>query len=172
MEVKTWLRQSCKKVLTQQQPMEWTSPSGWPMRVADREPTTRKINTFLFGKKIGVTIADQPADSPLSATQANKALAANAVHSFDAAFAQLVVYKAAEKGIPMLANHDCFACHPTNAAKMHELLHWEFGNMHRRPLLVEMQQEIEERSGVKLKAPPVFNTLDPMSLGSNPYLFS
>jgi DNA-directed RNA polymerase len=172
MEVKTWLRQSCKRVLTKQRPMEWTSPSGWPMRVADREPTTRTINTFLFGKKIGVTIADQPIDAPLSATQANKALAANAVHSFDAAFAQLVVYKAAEQGIPMLANHDCFACHPTNAGKLHELLHWEFGNMHRKPLLALMQQEIEERSGIKIKAPPVFNTLDPMSLGSNPYLFS
>ena len=172
MEVKAWLRKSCKQVLNKGIPMEWTSPSGWPMRAADREPTTRKIYTNLFGKKVGMNIADQPIDSPLSATQANKSLAANTVHSFDSAFAQRIVYACAEQNIPVLANHDCFACHPTHATKLHTMLHWEFGNMHRKPLLTLMQQEIQERTGVKISAPPVFNTLDPMGLGSNPYLFS
>ena len=117
LEVKAWLRDSCRKVLGKGMAMEWTSPSGWPMRVADREPTTRKIFTNLYGKRVGMNIADQPMDSPLSATQANKALAANAVHSFDAAFAQIIAYRAAVQELPLLANHDCFACHPANAAK-------------------------------------------------------
>ena len=43
--------------------MEWTSPSGWPMRVADREPTTRRF-TNLYGKRVGMNIADQPMVHP------------------------------------------------------------------------------------------------------------
>ena len=172
LEVKAWLRDSCRKVLGKGMPMEWTSPSGWPMRVADREPTTRKIFTNLYGKRVGMNIADQPMDSPLSATQANKALAANAVHSFDAAFAQIIAYRAAVQDLPLLANHDCFACHPANAARLHLMLHEEFGAMHRVPLLRQMQEEIQDRTGVKLKTPPQFLTLDPKRLGENPYLFS
>lgn len=172
LEVKAWLRDSCRKVLNKGKVMEWTSPSGWPMRVADRVPTKRKIDTHLFGKKTAVVIADQPMDSPLSAAQANKSISANAIHAFDAAMAQVVVYKAAEQNLPIVSNHDCFACHPTNAGRLHELLLWEFGQLHRRRLLDEMRAEIQERSGVKLKEPPCQGMLDPMAIGSNPYLFS
>ena len=97
MEVKKWLRKCCKTVLLEKKPLVWTSPSGWPMRVADREQTKRKINTFLYGKKVEMTIADQPIDSPLSYTQANKAIVANAIHAFDAAFCATVAYRAAEQ---------------------------------------------------------------------------
>ena len=142
------------------------------MRVADRVPTKRKIETNLYGKKVSMTIADQPMDSPLSAAQANKSISANAIHSFDAAMAQLVVYRAAKQQLPIVSNHDCFACHPANAGQLHELLVWEFGQLHRRRLLEEMREEIQERSGVQLKAPPNHGTLDPMAIGSNPYLFS
>jgi DNA-directed RNA polymerase len=172
LEVKAWLRDSCRKVLSKGKPMEWTSPSGWPMRVADREPTVRRIFTNLYGKRVGMNIADQPMDSPLSATQANKALAANAVHSFDAAFAQVIAYRAGEQGLPLLANHDCFATVPARAGELHRMLHQEFAAMHQQPLLLQMAAEIEANSGVKLKAPPQFLTLDPKRLGENPYLFS
>ena len=172
MEVKKWLRKCCKSVLTQGKPMEWTTPSGWPMRIADREPTIRKVHTMLFGKKVSMNIADQPMDAPLSYKQASKSLSANTVHSLDASFAATVINKAANKKIDLLATHDCFACRPADAAALHELLIWEFGQMYRRPILAEMRVEIEDRTGISLPAPPVYNTMDPMAIGSNLYLFS
>ena len=172
MEVKAWLRACCRAVMIQGKPLEWTTPSGWPMRVADREPTIKKMDTYLFGKKCSMTIADQPMDSPLSFKQANKGLAANAVHAMDAAFATNIIYKAREQNLDLLATHDCFACRPADAQRLHDSLLWEFGQMYRKPLLSEMRCEMEERSGISLPAPPVYNTLDPMALGSNPYLFS
>ena len=172
MEVKGWLRACCKKVLLQQKPLEWTSPSGWPMRVADREQTQRTIGTYLYGKRVEMNFADQPIDSPLSYTQANKALVANAIHAFDAAFCSTIAYKAAEQSIPLLTTHDCFACHPANAGRLHELLHWEFGQMYRKPQLARIHQEMQDNSGIDLPAPPIHNTMDPMAIGSNFYLFS
>ena len=172
MQVKKWLRACCRKVLGNGQVMEWTSPSGWPMHVADREPTKRKIYTHLFGTKVCMSMADQPMDSPLSATQANKGLAANAIHSFDAAYCQNIVYRAGEIGLPVLSTHDCFACHPANAGQLHEMLHKEFKEMYQPDLLSVMKAEIEARTGIKLPAPPMTNTLDRALIGNNPYLFS
>ena len=172
MEVKKWLRKCCKTVMLEKKPLVWTSPSGWPMRVADREQTKRKINTFLYGKKVEMTIADQPIDSPLSYTQANKAIVANAIHAFDAAFCATVSYGAAEQSIPLLTTHDCFACHPANAGRLHQLLHHEFGQMYVQRQLARIHEEMQANSGIRLPAPPVYNSLDPMAIGSNPYLFS
>ena len=172
MEVKAWLRACCRQLLNKQKVMHWTSPSGWPMRVADREQTRFRVHTNLYGKKVEMKMVDQPVDSPLCATQANKGLAANAIHSFDAAYCQLIAYKCAEQSIPLLTTHDCFACHPANAGRLHEMLIWEFGQLYRKPLLAEMHCEMEENAGEKLPAPPVHNSMDPMAIGSNSYLFS
>jgi len=172
MTIKPWLRSCCKALLIRGKPMEWTSPMGWPMRVADREPVTRRVDTHLFGKKVSMSIVDQPVDAALSPTQASKALAANVLHQWDAAFAQKVIYKAVEQSKPMLPTHDCFAVHPANAAWLHRTLHHEFGQMYRHRILEDMHLEMQERTGIKLPAPPVINSFDPMALGSNPYLFS
>jgi DNA-directed RNA polymerase len=102
LEVKAWLRDSCKRVLTKQLPMEWSSPSGWPMRAADREPTKRRVETLLYGKKVGATIADQPKDSPLSASQSNRGLVANTIHALDSALVHQVLCRAAEQQLPVL----------------------------------------------------------------------
>ena len=172
MEVKAWLRACCKKLLNKGVVMQWTSPSGWPMRVADRQPKSRVIRTHLFGKKCCIKIEDQPTDAPLSSTQANKSISANTVHSFDSAMVHKIIYEAARAGVAIVPTHDAFATHPATAGQMHEMLHWEFGNMFRKPLLQQMKAEIEDRTGVSLPEPPNHGTLDPMAIGSNPYLFS
>jgi hypothetical protein len=51
------------------------------------------------------------------------------------------------------------------------LLH-EFGNVYRMPVLDSMRAEIMGRTGIELKPVPNHGTLDPMAIGSNPYLFS
>ena len=152
--------------------MEWTSPAGWPMRVADREPMTRKIQTNLFGRRTSIAIQDQALDAKLSPTQACKALPANMLHHFDAAFAQTIIYRAAEQAIPIAPTHDCFMVPAAHAAWLHRTLLHEFGQMFRKRLLEDLHLELQDRSGVELPPPPVINSLDPMAIGSNPYLFS
>ena len=45
LEVKAWMRKLTKKLLPKGYPLEWTTPMGWPMRIADRQPTTQKVIT-------------------------------------------------------------------------------------------------------------------------------
>lgn len=172
MQVKAWLRACCRKLMNKQHPMEWTTPSGWPMRIADRLPKKVDIRTTLFGKKACFIIEDQPVDAPLSPNQASKALPANTVHSFDSAMFQRIIYEAARHRVPVIPTHDCFACSPANATQLHNMLLHEFGQIFRKPLLEQMRQEMQDRTGIQLPKPPCHGSLDPMAIGSNPYLFS
>ena len=170
--VKSWLKKVCRKVMSKGHPLEWTTSMGWPMRLADREPTRRRINTLLFGSKISIVMADQPVDSPLSPTQANKGIGANFVHALDAAFLMDVVGRAKGKGIPLLTNHDCFACPTTHAEGLHRLLHHTYGEMYKVDWLGMFRSEIKERTGISTPEPPMINTLGEGEIGSSPYLFS
>lgn len=169
-----WLRACTKKVMSQPdaRPLEWTTPMGWPMRIADRESKTTQVNTLLFGKKVSMNIADQPADAPLSYRGANKSIAANFTHSLDAAFLQAIVYRAGEHGIPILTNHDCFSVHPSHAVTTHQMLLDEMRRMYSTDWLGAWHQEMQDKSGKVLPEPPMVNTLCPGEIGNNPYLFS
>ena len=46
LEVKAWMRKLTKKLMSKGHPLEWTSPMGWPMRIADRQPTTQRVITI------------------------------------------------------------------------------------------------------------------------------
>ena len=172
LEVKKWLKTVCRKVMVAGHPLEWTTPMGWPMRLADREPTKRVVNTLLFGKKVNITMQDQPIDSPLSATQANKGIGANVTHAFDAALAHQVIYRAVGLGMPMLSNHDCFATHMNDATVLHTMLLDGYRDMFRTNWLAVFREEVQLVTGIPLPEPPYVGTLQVGLIGANPYLYS
>ena len=171
LEVKAWMRKLTKKMMPAGYPLVWTSPMGWPMRIADRKPTTRAIKTMLYGKKISSNVQDQEWEAELSYVQANKGIGANLTHSFDAAFCQAAVYRAAELSMPVISNHDCFAVQASNATSFHSVLLSEFRELYRPNWLQEIKRELEGQSGISLPEPPYRGTLDVGAIGSNPYLF-
>ena len=172
LEVKKWLKQVCRKVMTAGYPLEWTTPMGWPMRLADREPTRRQVQTLLFGKKVSITMQDQPIDSPLSATQANKGIGANFTHGFDAALCHAVISRAVGLGMPLLTNHDCFATHMADATVLHTSLLHNYAGMFRTNWLAVFREEVQLVTGIPLPEPPYVGTLQVGLVGSNPYLYS
>lgn len=171
-EVKKWLKKCCREVMKRDHALAWDTPMGWPMLIADREQKRLKVNTWLYGTKIGMMIADQPEDAALSATQANKGLPANLIHSFDAAFCHAIVTTAVDHKIQLLTNHDCFAAHPCNAGQLHKMLLAEFRQMYQPDWLEAWRTEVQSGTGFELPAAPMVDTLDPGLIGSNDYLFS
>mgnify|MGYP001156992910 CR=1 FL=1 len=172
LEIKTWLKKVTRKVMVKGHPLEWTTPMGWPMRIADREPQLRNVKTLLFGQKTSMNLVSQPFNAPLSATQANKGVCANWTHSFDACFVHWVVCRVVELGWPLLTNHDCFACHASNAEPIHRLLHDTFRDLYIHDWLADIKEEIQTNTGVSLPKIPYVNDLSEGLLGTNPYLFS
>ena len=172
LDLKKWLMQVTKKVMAKGHPVEWTMPNGWPMKIADREPTKSIVKTILYGKKIHIHLNDQPITSRFSSTQANKGIAANFTHAWDATFLSNLCYEAAEQNIPVITNHDCFACHATNAGRVHTMLHDTFGALYAPNWLIGIKEEIQLSTGISLPNLPKMGTLDPGKIGTNPYLFS
>ena len=170
--VKKWLKQCCRELMRHDHPLRWHTPMGWPMLIADREVKRMKVQTWLYGQKVSMIMVDQPDDAPLSATQANKGLPANLIHSFDAAFCHVVISKAVDLKFQLLTNHDCFAVHPCNAGTLHKLLHEQFGLLYREDWLAAWRKEVQSGTGLTLPAPPMIDTLAPGLIGTNDYLFS
>lgn len=172
LELKQWLHKVTRKVMQQGYALEWTTQSGWPMKIADREPTKKTIQTVLYGKRISFEYQDQPKNAPFCPTQANKGICAHFVHSWDSAFCVNFVYKAVEQSIQVLTNHDCFAVHATNADKTHKLLHSTFAELYAPDWLTGFADEVQAKTGVCLPDMPAKGNLDPSLIGTNPYLFS
>ena len=172
LELKKWLMKVTKKVMSKGHPVEWTMPNGWPMKIADREPVKSRIKTLLYGEKIHISMKDQPITSKLSSTQANKGIAANFTHAWDACFLSNLCYKAVEQGIPLVTNHDCFACHTAHAGTLHSMLHETFAELYAPNWLIGIKDEIQLSTGIMLPNLPAMGELNPGIIGSNPYLFS
>lgn len=169
-----WTRRLAKAVITEQKPLEWTSPMGWPMRQSRPTPTVHKLKTELFGlQTMQMDVEEEVPDGELSLRQTKISLPANMIHSFDAALCHAIVYRAAGQGAPLLTNHDCFATTAGRAGWLRQQLLAEMREMHKTPWLLKILVEIGNRSGVRgLPRPPVVNNLRPGLIGSNPALFS
>lgn len=169
-----WTRAVGAAVIKRQQAIRWTSPMGFPLRQAKRTPVLRRMTTELFGvQQMTLTVNETPPDGELSLRQTNKALAANIIQSFDAAFCHAVVCRAGEQGQPILTNHDCFASLPGAAGWLHGQLLDTMREMYKTPWLGQMVREVRARTGISaIPPPPMVGTLSPGLIGSNEYLFS
>jgi DNA-directed RNA polymerase len=172
MVVKAWLHKVVGKVMNHGLPVEWTAPTGFPMRLADRMLTTTRVPTLLFGQRRVITFADAPIETKLNPAAARKAVCANAVHSMDAALLIHVTNAMAQLKAPLLCNHDCFATTPLHATELHDRLLWNFAGLYRTDWLAVWKEEIETSTGLKLPKLPAYGDLEPGLIGSNPYVFS
>jgi DNA-directed RNA polymerase len=64
--------------------------------------------------------------------EAIRSTAPNFTHSLDAAHLIRVAIRAAEAGIPLTTNHDCFGCLAGDAADVNRIIRREFFLLHRR----------------------------------------
>jgi DNA-directed RNA polymerase len=172
MAVSEWLRLVARKVVKAGHPMQWTTPTGFPVRIAERTPVKARVAMSLFGRKSYCVLMDQPPEAVLSARLICKGVSAGYIHGMDAALCQMVVCRAAGLGMPMLTNHDCFATVPAWANRMHSVLHDELRELYKTDWLTATRAEIIDTTGVsKLPQVPLVGTLSPGAIGTSPYCF-
>jgi len=168
--VRAWLREVSYRVVKTQQEVIWTSPTGMPVVLGREMEQRRRVPTAVSGSRRWART--KATTGELSALATARGITANLIHSFDAAFCQRIVSTAGEQGIDLLTNHDCFGAVPANAAALHRMLHEELASLYRPSWLPRVAKEIEARSGVALRPPPMSGRLRVGEIGSNPYAFS
>lgn len=169
-KVRAWLREVSYRVVKTQQEVAWTSPTGMPVVLGREMQQRRRVPTAVSGSRRWAKT--KATTGELSALATARGITANLIHSFDAAYCQRIVSSAGGQGIELLTNHDCFGAAPANAAALHQMLHEELTNLYRPSWLPRVAREIEARSGVALRPPPMVGKLRVREIGSNPYAFS
>jgi DNA-directed RNA polymerase len=170
--VKKWLGLVTRKVLVHGKPLEWTSPTGFPMRVADRMLSVTQIPTLLYGQRKAINFADAPLDAKFDPAAGRKVVSANFVHSMDAALLCNVTGEMSKLNVPVLVNHDCFATTAAHATELHNRLLWGFAGLYRTDWLAVMREEVQARTGISLPKLPEYGQLPEGQIGTNPYIFS
>jgi DNA-directed RNA polymerase len=173
LELQTWLRTVSRKVLATGHRLQWTSPMGMPIWLGDELDPRSSVATLTHGSRRWQTWKDEAQAGELSARSTNRAITANAVHSFDAALCQLLVSRCGEQGIGLLPNHDCFATIPARTGWLHHTLHDELRGLYATDWLAEMHEQIRSAAGLKaLPAPPCVGDLCHGEIGQNLHCFS
>lgn len=171
-QLQRWLERCCRLVLQRGRPLRWTSPMGWPIELAIGMEQTSRIRSETRGVRRWRTLQDQP-EVAHSARATARGLAANLIHSFDAAFCWGVVSRCAAVAAPCLPNHDCFATTVDRADWLHQTLHNELREAYREDWLQLLAEEMRWWSGVReIPAPPAVGTLEPAEIGGSLYAFS
>lgn len=105
--------------------------------------------------------AVSPSDAQVDVAKQSWALAANFVHSLDAAHLMLTVNRCFETGIDSFEPvHDSFATHACDIDLLNRILREEFVKMHSQPILERFIAELKAQCGFALPDLPPQGSLD------------
>lgn len=171
-DLETWLREASRRCLTKDKRVQWTSPMGFPVVLGVEMHGKQKTNSLMHGSRRWEQVDSTYEQGQLSARETNRAITANTIHSFDAALVHAVLLRCAENKMPITSNHDCFGTTAASATRLHRLLHGQLREIYATDWLTEVREEIQSRTGVRLKKPPHVGDLCHGEIGQNPYCFS
>lgn len=163
-----WLRECADAVGGQ--PIVWTAPSGFKVKQQYFEMKTRRIRTAMMGNIIRPRIMEKSED--ISTYNQRNGISPNFVHSFDAAHVKLTVKSLLGQGIDTFAFvHDNYLCLATDAPAMARTLRETFVDLHERPALEVLAEELRAQ-GHNIPDPPAVGTLDLRQVEQSPFFFA
>jgi DNA-directed RNA polymerase len=155
-EVRDRLRQLAKLCAKENKPLRWTTPLGLPVQNRYHLPEIETIRTPLNRRyrRTNVVVDDK---EDIDGEKAVNSVAANFVHSVDAAHLQLVALAAAKEGISMVSVHDCFGCLAPHAKRFNEIIREQFVWLHEHDLLAEVWESARRdlSAASKKRLPPI-----------------
>jgi DNA-directed RNA polymerase, mitochondrial len=132
-EAMRWLQGSASLAASEELPVRWTTPVGFPVMQAYPDLEKRKVKTAINGRLVYLTMYQEKDN--LDRRKQSQGIAPNFVHSCDAAHMMLTVVRAKQAGIENFAMiHDSFG---TTAGDVETLYHVV------REAFVEMYSEID-----------------------------
>lgn len=165
---KTYIAEYAHRIAKHGHLVQWTAPSGWPVRC-------------WYGSNYRVQPVDTPFGSMrlqdwsrppehVSTAKFKNATPANFVHSVDQSHMVGIIMAADAVVIPV---HDCFASHCGTMASVHETVLAQFAELHKVPLLETLAEQWRERyPTVEAPEMPALGTLDIAATVNAQYAFA
>lgn len=134
-------------------PLRWETSLGLCVINIYQRPRTKRISTWPSGRRRDVKLAIGYHDRIRKRKSVNS-VAANFVHSVDAAHMQMTALAAAAWGIAMVGVHDCFAAVAPQAERLNKIIREQFAELHKRALLAEVLQSARDDLPASIELPP------------------
>lgn len=172
-----WLQDTASLLASENKPVVWTTPVGFPVVNGYYEPIIKQVDITIKGRRNRQRLLLGYTDQ-LKKTKQRSTIAPNFVHSYDACHLMMVAIAAKEQGInSMLLIHDSFACLPSDMGTFANIVreqfvklyehHDPFQNIHENALIA-----LSEKGQGKLTAPPVKGNLDIKEVAQSQYAFA
>lgn len=145
-----WLQEVAKMLVKEcYVGVSWTTPVGFPVVVEPYRSENLRVTTRYGGKRHSDSYKKDPSgDQEIHEGDLEKAIAANFIHSLDAAHLVLTICQLHEKGLRHFSViHDSYAVHACDIPQLREVLRQTFVTMHcKSPLddFLKQQREIME----------------------------
>ncbi len=135
--VMRWLQDVTARLSAHGLGVQWVAPSGFPVVMQERKPAVVRI---VLGSRVGhrreLLVHQYDPAAPISPPAQKRRIAANFVHSLDAAHLVLTVDALAAAGLSHFhVVHDAFGVHAADVNALSAALRQQFAALHAAPLL-------------------------------------
>ena len=167
-KIMAWLRNVAYLLARANRPVAWTTPTGFYVVHAVREPKTARVTT----SDRTLIVYEEDEKRRINSRKQVDGIVAHFVHSMDAAHMMLTINRLVAEGVHHFAMvHDSFGVHAADVDLLNRTLREEFVAMHSEPIMANFFQE-QLLAGVALPSLPPPGTLDIRQVLESPYFFA
>lgn len=190
MTVMAWLKAAAKIAAKGNQPIFWTTASGFVVRHFYGVQKERKVEVLLDGSSVSLSVPVTTKD--LDIRSQLRGISPNFIHSQDAAALTLCVNRVFRDGVTgFMAVHDAFGTHAADMSKLGDHLRAAFVQVHEDDVLMAFRNscqsvmvsemasrlgmdplEASEKADELLPQPPAHGTLDLHGVLQSTYFFA
>jgi DNA-directed RNA polymerase len=167
-----WMQDNASILAKNEQPVTWTSPSGFEVTQGYKKMRPREITILGAAKRVHLQVLELVEGLRLSKQQL--AIAPNIVHSFDAAHMAMCLNSAPED-MDVAAVHDSFGTHACDMDLFLDIIKDEFIRIYRDDWFVSLQADfLASRNGgdYPLIDPPAMGDYDVNEVGNSEFFFA
>jgi DNA-directed RNA polymerase len=175
-EAMRWLQGAASLAASEELPVRWTTPVGFPVMQAYADMEKRKVKTAINGKLVYLTMYQEKDN--LDRRKQSSGIAPNFVHSCDAAHMMLTVVRAKQAGIDNFAMiHDSFGTTAGDVEQLYHTVREGFTEMYGEVEVIEsfrdeIIEQLSEKNREKLQPLPARGTLDLSEVVNSRYCFA
>lgn len=175
-EAMRWLQGAAALAASEELPVRWTTPVGFPVVQAYQDQEKRRVKTAINGKLVYLTMYRDK--DQLDRRKQSSGIAPNFVHSCDAAHMMLTVVRAHQKGIRSFGMiHDSFATTAADTEELYTVVREALVEMYSEVDVLasfrdEIEQQLSEKTKPKLAVLPEKGQLDLNLLLESRYCFA
>jgi len=169
MVIKAWFDKVSSILNKLECPVSWVSPIGLACVQPYRKVETVHVKTTR--QKLTLAVGDGPL---MNKAKQRMGFPPNFIHSLDASHMMLTAEACAQHGICFAGVHDSFWTHACDAPVLNRIIRDAFIDLHSRPILQELYEDIRLQVGTVASIPPLPSqgNLDLSQVRESLYIFS